>query len=140
MEPILLSEFGLPHLRMHGVWSWSDDLYENIDYMVPVELTEDGLAEAGTLKIYSRLETSSGKHFEGTITYALIAHEVYALTVMLENETYTLNKYLPEESWQDLEKLALRIDDKAEKMLPIRYSIVPKELSIDAGFFSIVAK
>lgn len=136
MGPIKSSDFSAEHLKLSGVWTWSQDLYDSEDSLVPVPLTEDALAEAETLLIHAKLRTATGRAFDGLIVYQLGVDQVFAIEILTNDEKFTFNKNVPDMSMDELKRLATLIGDDASAMLPISYEVVPRELAIETGLFS----
>jgi hypothetical protein len=136
MDPIKSSDFSAKHLKLSGVWMWSQDLYDSEDSLVPVPMTEDALAEAETLLIHAKLRTATGKEFDGLIVYQIGVDQVFAVEILTNNEKFTLNKNVADISTDELKRLATIIGDDASEMLPISYQVVPRQLAIETGLFS----
>lgn len=135
MVKIKESEFSEKHLELSDVWTWQSDLYESEDSLIPVSLTEDALEDAGTLLIHAQFETASGIQLHGLIVYQLGDVEVNAIEILIGDQKFTFNKYVPDLSTAELSRLALSVHEDAKHLLPIRYAIVPRELSIESGEF-----
>lgn len=134
-QPVKSSDFGIEHLKEFGVWTWSQDLHASEDSLVPVALTEEGIAEAESLIIHSKLTTASQRVLEGAIFYQL-GGDVFAIEAFVDGESFTLNKHLPDMATEPLKRLASVLGDSTEDLLPVRYSVVPKELAIEDGVFA----
>ena len=135
MVRIKASEFGVKHLKLSGIWTWQRDLHESEDSLVPVPLSDEALAEADSLLIHATMETASGIALEGLIVCDRGSDEVFAIEVLVDGQRFTFNKYVPEMSFEELDRLALYLKVDRSSLLPIHYSIVPKELAIDDGVF-----
>ncbi len=136
MIRIKASEFQGEHLKLSGVWTWQSDLHESEDSLVPVPLTEEALAEADSLLIHTEFRTAAGIVLRGLIVYELGSDEVFAIEVLTNDQRFTFNKHVPEMSIEELDRLALYLNVERSTLLPIHYSIVPKELAIDDGEFT----
>lgn len=135
MIRIKASEFQGKHLKLSDVWTWQSNLHESEDSLIPVPLTEEALAEADSLLIHAELQTASGISLEGLIVYELGSDEVFAIEVLTDGQRFTFNKHVPEMSIEELDRLALYLNVDRSTLLPIQYSVVPKELPIDDGEF-----
>jgi hypothetical protein len=135
MTPIKASEFSEKHLELSGVWTWQGDLHESEDSLVPVPLTEEALEEAKTLLIHAQFETASGRRLHGLVVYQLGDVEIYAIEILIGSQKFTFNKHVPDLSTTELNRLALSVHEDAKHLLPIRYAIVPRQLSIESGEF-----
>lgn len=135
MTRIKASEFQGEHLKLSGVWTWQGDLYESEDSLVPVPLTEEALAAANSLLIHAEFQTASGIALEGLIVYELGGDEVFAIEVLTNGLRFTFNKHVPEMSIEELDRLALYLNVDRSTLLPLHYSVVPKELAIGDGEF-----
>jgi hypothetical protein len=136
MTPIKASEFSIEHFKLSNVWTWQGDLYENEDSLIPVTLTEEALAEADSLLIHSNFKTSSGTELEGLVIYQLGDNEVFAIEILVGGQSFTFNKHLSDLSQEELNRLATCLNEKVDYLLPIRYSLVPKEIDIEDGEFT----
>ena len=132
---IKTGEFQSEHLTLSGVWTWQGNLHESEDLLVPVPLTEEALAEAGSLLIHAEFQTASGIALEGLIVYEPGSDEVFAIEVLNDDQRFTFNKHVPEMSIEELNRLAMYLKVDRSSLLPIHYSVVPKELAIDDGEF-----
>ncbi|MEQ1904913.1 MAG: hypothetical protein ABL888_12065 [Pirellulaceae bacterium] len=135
MIPIKGNEFGEEQLKLSDVWTWQSDLHASEDSLVPVPLTEDALTEADSLLIHATFVTASGTKLNGLIVYQLGDDEIFAIEVLSGRNKFTFNRNLPDLSFDELKRLAAFLDEDVESLLPIRYSVVPKELAIDDGKF-----
>lgn len=136
INPIKASEFGSEHLKLSSAWTWQNDLHQNEDSLVPVLLTEEGLAEVDSLLISSKFRTSSGTELEGLIVYQLGDDEVFAIEVLAEGQRFTFNKHLSDLSLKELKRLSSYLNEDVDRILPIQYSVVPKELILEDGKFT----
>ncbi len=129
------NEFGEEQFKLSEVWTWQTDLHESEDSLVPVPLTEDALSEADSLLIHATLITASGTVLNGLIVYQLGDDDIFAVEVLSGRIKFTFNKKLPDLSMSELKRLAAFLNEDMNSLLPIRYSVVPKELAIDDGNF-----
>jgi|688.fasta_scaffold808638_1 hypothetical protein len=129
------SEFGEEQLKLSEVWTWQSNLNESEDSLVPVPLTEYALSEADSLLIHATLVTASGTRLNELIVYQLGDDDVFAVEVLSGRTKFTFNKHVPDLSLDDLKRLAAFLNEDMGSLLPIRYSVAPKELSIDDGEF-----
>lgn len=136
MIPIKSSEFCEDDLNRGNVWTWQNSLLESEDSLVPVQLTEEALMEAGLLLIRAMFITRSGKALNGLVVYQIGDGTVFAIEVLSGHQRFTLNKWLPDLSAAELERLGSFLNEDVEALVPIRYSIAPRELDIDDGEFS----
>lgn len=136
MMPIKDSEFGEDELKQGVVWTWTSDLHTSEDSLVQVPLTEEALSEADSLLIRAVIVTGAGRSLNGLVVYHMGKAEVFAIEVMLGREKFTFNKYLSEFVREELARLASFLKEDVEGLLPIRYSIVPKQLAINDGEFT----
>jgi hypothetical protein len=136
MDAIKSSEFCAAHLKLSSVWTWGQGLCESEDLLVPVPLTESALAEAETLLIHARLQTATGRAFDGLIVYQLGCDQVFAVEILTNYGKFTFNTNVPDMSRGELKRLSMIVGDDASAMLPFRYEVVPRELAIKSGLFS----
>ncbi|HVX60630.1 MAG TPA: hypothetical protein VHC19_08510, partial [Pirellulales bacterium] len=93
------------------------------------------LAAANSLLIHAEFQTASGIALEGLIVYELGGDEVFAIEVLTNGLRFTFNKHVPEMSIEELDRLALYLNVDRSTLLPLHYSVVPKELAIGDGEF-----
>jgi hypothetical protein len=136
MTPIKASEFNSEHLKLSNVWTWQGDLYQTEDSLIPVPLTEEALTQADSLLIHSKFKTSSGTELGGLVVYQLGDDEIFAIEILAGNQRFTFNKHLSDLSQEDLNRLATYLNEKVDHLLPIQYSLVPRELAIEDGEFT----
>lgn len=135
MIRIKSNEFGEEQLKLSEVWTWQSDLHASEDSLVPVPLTEEALTAADSLLIHATFVTASGTKLNGLIVYQFGDDEIFAIEVLSGPDKFTLNRYLPDLSFDELKRLAVFLNEDVESLLPIRFAIVPKELAIDDGKF-----
>jgi hypothetical protein len=133
---IKIADFREEHLALSDVWTWSDDLYESEDSLVPVPVTEEALANAGHLLIGSALETARGDRFQGWIMYNLHRADIFALAILTDGRRFGFNKNLASTSYGALEQLAAHLGTTAQGLLPIKYEVTSEKLDIPSGTFS----
>jgi hypothetical protein len=136
MPPIKASKFSSKHLELSDVWTWQGDLYASEDSLIPVPLTEEELAEADSLLIHSKFRTASGTELVGLIVYQLGDDEVFSIEILAREHKFTFNKYLSDLSQEELARLATYLNEKVDDLLPIQYSLIPKEIAIEDGEFT----
>jgi len=134
--PIKTSNFYEEHLKLSSVWTWQSDLHRSEDSLVPVPLTEDALAKADSLLIHAEFQTASGTQLTGLIVYQFGDDEVFAIEVLAADQKFTFNKHVSDLSLEELKRLASFLNENVEDLLPIKYSVVPKEIAIEEGKFS----
>lgn len=136
MIRIKSSEFFEEQLNLSEVWTWQSDLNSSEDSLVPVPLTEEALVEADSLLIHATIFTASGTRLNGLIVYRLGDDDIFALEVLSGRSKFTVNRYLPDLSLNELKRLATFLNQDIDSLLPLRYVVVPKELFISGGTFS----
>lgn len=136
MDPIDGSEFFEEHLLLSHVWTWNSSLYSSEGSLVPVPLTEDALSEADSLLIHANFELATGTKLHGLVVYDVEDEDIFAMEVFSGREKFTFNKHAPDLSCDELKRLALFLHQDVGTLLPVRYAIVPKELSIVDGEFT----
>jgi hypothetical protein len=136
MTPIKANEFGIEQFKRSGVWTWQSDLHASEDSLVPVPLNEEALAEADSLLIHTKFVTASDTELVGLVVYQLGDDEVFAIEVLTEGQRFTFNKHVPDLSMEELQRLAIVLDQNVDDLRPFRYSIQVKELAIEDGEFT----
>lgn len=132
---VINSSFTEQHLELSDVWTWQSDLHEDENILVPVPMTEEALQEAGSLLVSARFETASKVQLRGLVIYHLGADDVFAIDVLIGNQSFTLNKHFADLSQPELKRLATYLNQDVGSLLPIRYTLVPTELDIESGEF-----
>lgn len=135
MARIKASELSVSDLQRHPVWKWSDELEQSEDSVVPVELTEDALADADSLMIYARFKTAAGNEHEGIVVFDPDLEEVFAIELFVPGDKITLNVRLPELATKMLERYAIATGYSASDILPIRYRMNASSLNVAPGEF-----
>jgi hypothetical protein len=134
MARIKAFELQLDDLKRHPVWTWSSELDQPEDSLVPVELTEDALAEADSLLVVAKFTTAAGNEHDGLVVYDADLDEVFAVELFFQNDRITMNSRVPEiSSMLDRYEIATGLDKKG--LLPLRYKIDSPLLNIAPGSF-----
>lgn len=135
MTKVRASDFHVDHFELSEVWTWSRDIKDDEDLLVPVHLSEDELSQADSLLIHSQFKTQSGCLLEGLVVYDVASDEVFAIEVLHNGQRFTLNRYAPDLSEGERNRLASSLRLESTSLHSIDYSIVPRELAIDDGVF-----
>jgi hypothetical protein len=136
MNQIKSSDFREEHLKLGNVWTWSSDIRDNEDSLVQVPLTEDALAEVDSLLISAVFETAQGDSLNGLVIYTMGSGSVFAIEILSGDLVFTFNKNARELGSVELRRLAAHLKRDANKLLPIKYRVLPVELAIPAASFS----
>ena len=134
MTRIKAFDLQLRDLKQHPVWTWCSELDQPEDSLVPVELTQDALADADGLLIFARFTTAAGIEHEGLVVYDADLDEVFAVELFLLNDRITMNARVPEiRSMLDRYEKATGLDKHG--LLPLQYRIDSPQLNISPGVF-----
>jgi hypothetical protein len=136
MINIKSKDLKLSDLYKNGVLTWSTDIMNSEDTLVPVEMTRESLADADTLLIHAKFLTSGGAEHEGLIVYDPDLDEVFAIELFLGDSRVTLNRTARELSDLELQRYETLTGKNRHSVLPISYQALTRELPIlPAEFF-----
>ncbi len=115
-------ELGISELQKHPVWTWFyGDLEEPENMVVPVEMTEEGLAEADVLMIYSQFKTAAGNEHDGYVVFDPDLGEVFAINIFVPGCRIPFNIRLADLAPEQLQQYAKATGYSASDVLPIKY-------------------
>jgi hypothetical protein len=125
----------LSDLYAYPVWTWSGDLMSSEDTLVPVQMTQAGLAEADSLLIHAEFLTARGASHDGLVIYDPDLDEVFAIELFLDECRVTLNRHLRDLSNLELRRYEALTGEHPRGVLPIQYRIMAESLEIGPGIF-----
>ncbi|QRY79763.1 hypothetical protein JVX91_01210 [Pseudomonas sp. PDNC002] len=131
---VRLELFTEEHLELSDLWQLQDGRREEC-FLVPLVMGPG--AQPAHLLVRALLRLPSGLQLQGLLAYDADGDDVYALQVLIGGESFSLNKYLPEASFEEVLALADHLGVATGTVLPVRYSVVREALPIRDGQFTL---
>jgi hypothetical protein len=125
----------LSDLYAYPVWTWKSDLMSSEDTLVPVQMTQEGLADADTLLVHAKFLTASGISHEGLVVYDPDLDDVFAIELFLDDSRITLNRNVQDLSHLELKRYGDLTGENPDGVLPIQYRMMEKSLRIAPAEF-----
>ncbi|NHZ67129.1 hypothetical protein [Massilia genomosp. 1] len=136
MINIKSKDLKLADLHIHAVWTWSADLMDSEDILIPVKITREALADADTLLIHAKFHTAGGASHEGLIVYDPDLDNVFAIELFLGDARITLNRNSKDLSNLELQRYEKLTGNNCNNVLPIQYEITTRDLPISPAEFT----
>lgn len=133
---VRLDQFTEEHLELSDLWRWQEGVREDV-FLVPLATAAEVLPGVSLLLVRALFRLPAGIELQGLLAYDPVGQDIYAVQVLIGRDSYALNKYLPEASFEEVLALADRLRVSTGSVLPMRYSVVRQALAVRDGQFTL---
>ncbi|OWP52900.1 hypothetical protein [Pseudomonas nitroreducens] len=133
---VRLDQFTEEHLELSDLWRWQEGVREDV-FLVPLATAAEVLPGVSLLLVRALFRLPAGIELQGLLAYDPVGQDIYAVQVLIGRDSYALNKYLPEASFEEVLALADRLKVSTGSVLPMRYSVVRQALAVCDGQFTL---
>lgn len=133
---VRLDLFTEEHLELSDLWRWQDGMREDA-FLVPLTTSAEVAPGDSLLLVRALFRLAAGVEVQGLLAYDPIGQDVYAVQVLIGRDSFSINKYLPEASFEEVLSLAERLRVSTGGVLPLRYSVVRQALAVRDGQFTL---
>ncbi|MCG8909299.1 hypothetical protein [Pseudomonas sp. DP-17] len=133
---VRLDHFTEEHLELSDLWRWQEGVREDV-FLVPLATAAEVLPGVSLLLVRALFRLPAGIELQGLLAYDPLERDVHAVQVLIGRDSYALNKYLPEASFEEVLALADRLKVSTGSVLPMRYSVVRQSLAVCDGQFTL---
>lgn len=133
---VRLDHFTEEHLELSDLWRWQEGVREDV-FLVPLATAAEVVPGVSLLLVRALFRLPAGIELQGLLAYDPLERDVHAVQVLIGRDSYALNKYLPEASFEEVLALADRLTVSTGSVLPMRYSVVRQALAVCDGQFTL---
>lgn len=133
---VRLDQFTEEHLELSDLWRWQEGVREDV-FLVPLATAAEVVPGVSLLLVRALFRLPAGIELQGLLAYDPVGQDIYAVQVLIGRDSYALNKYLPEASFEEVLALADRLKVSTGSVLPMRYSVVRQAMPIPDGGFTL---